>query len=123
MLCPMSMQEEGSIPALTLGWRLRMALEASGISVQQMADELGVERRTPGRWMHDQGTPPKSAFVKQWALRTGVPHVWLAYGITPDDGPDGALNASARIHSLRRLHPRRPKGGVGTEWGLEACTG
>lgn len=108
----MSTQEQsGHIPPLTLGWRLRMSLETTGISVQEMADELGVERRSPSRWMHDQGTPPRSAFVKVWALKTGVPYEWLATGIEPDDGPEGGGDqqkpSSARVRGTICHFPSR----------------
>jgi len=71
---------EGQIPALTLGWRMQMALRHAGVSMLEMADELGVTRETCGRWTHDRGAPPRAAFLKVWALGTGVPYRWLAYG-------------------------------------------
>ena len=58
----------GTIPPLTLGWRLRMALEASAVSVQSMATQLGVSRATLSRWMGDKGKAPARAYVAQWAL-------------------------------------------------------
>lgn len=78
----------GRIPPLTLGWRLQMALREADISVQQMADELGMARTSLSRWLNDRGTPPRAVFVKQWALRTGVPVEWLMHGTVepqPDD--------------------------------------
>lgn len=67
-----------AIPEWTLGWRLQRALAHSGISAEQMASELGVVRATVSRWMHDKGAPPRAAYVKQWALRTGVSYRWLS---------------------------------------------
>lgn len=79
-----------AIPALTLGWRLQMALRHAGLSVDAMAAELGVSRSTISRWTNEHGTPPKAAFVKMWALRCGVPFSWLATGEEGgDQGPDG----------------------------------
>lgn len=78
------------IPQLTLGWRLQMALAHAGVSVQEMAGGLGVSRSTVSRWIHDDGAPPRAAFVKQWALATGVPLVWLETGNAPArPEPDG----------------------------------
>jgi transcriptional regulator with XRE-family HTH domain len=77
---------EWSIPELTLGWRLRMALEASGVSRDEIAHEVGVDPKTVSRWTHDVGAPPKRAYILQWALKTGVPQTWLEHGVLPDDG-------------------------------------
>lgn len=82
--------EPTRIPQWTLGWRLRRSLEEAGVSVNQMAAELGYERKTLGRWMHDQGSPPRPVVLKQWALRTGVSRTWLETGHAtegPGDGP------------------------------------
>lgn len=87
---PMTQQSApGNIPALTLGWRLKMALDHSDISVQAMANQLGVTRATLSRWMSDKGSRPKKAYLMQWALLTGVPFEWIETGrIAPPD-PDG----------------------------------
>jgi len=73
----------GVIPEWTLGWRLQRALAHAGVSVEDMATELGVTRATLSRWMHDRGAPPRAAYVKQWALVCGVPATWLLNGTTP----------------------------------------
>ena len=75
----------GSIPNLTLGWRLRMSLDYANISVQQMANQLGVSRTTLSRWMADKGERPKRAYLSQWALSTGVPFEWISTGQAPPD--------------------------------------
>jgi len=66
----MSEQTNEHIPALTLGWRLKMAL--GHMAAHDMADALEVHRATVARWMADRGTPPRSVFVKQWALIAAV---------------------------------------------------
>jgi transcriptional regulator with XRE-family HTH domain len=76
----------GSIPNLTLGWRLRMSLDYANISVQQMATQLGVSRATLSRWMADKGERPKRAYLSQWSLATGVPYEWIDTGKPPPDG-------------------------------------
>jgi transcriptional regulator with XRE-family HTH domain len=74
------MPQAGVIPELTLGWRMQLAL-GRRISVEAIAEELGVSRSTVSRWINDRGAPPRAAYLKMWALRTGVPYEWLA-------GPD-----------------------------------
>ena len=97
----MSTAAHTNIPELTLGWRLQMALGDMG--VKEMADELGVNRATIGRWMHDKGAAPKRAYLLQWALITGVDATWLETGETPSDGgPNGGLAVTSRYPDTRR---------------------
>lgn len=82
--------EELGIPEVTLGWRLQMALAKVDMQSADMADELGVHRATVSRWMNERGAPPKTAYIKQWAIRCGVDYEWLATGLvdlTRFDGP------------------------------------
>lgn len=92
------------IPQITLGWRLQMSLAVGDLSVQEMADNLGVSRSTISRWLHDDGMPPRAAFVKQWAFATGVSVDWLQTGKDPHDGgPDGENGGLASGSSKSRL--------------------
>jgi transcriptional regulator with XRE-family HTH domain len=70
------MTDEGQIPDWTLGWRLQRSLAHAGVSVEEMAGDLGVTRQTVGRWLHERGEP-KRGYLKLWALRTGVSFAWL----------------------------------------------
>lgn len=78
---------EQGIPALTLGWRMRMALESSGFSREGIARELGVDPKTISRWTHDVGSPPKRGIVLQWAVLTAVNPRWLEHGHTDGEAP------------------------------------
>jgi transcriptional regulator with XRE-family HTH domain len=122
---------------LTLGWRLQMALRQAGVSVQDM-DELGIGRNSLSRWMNDRGVP-RAAFVKQWALRTGVPYAWLATGEaeSPRPGdPGGGSTADAALCARRDSNPQPsdpkhegasiltlPTGHYSTGLGLEQVAG
>ena len=64
-------------PAITLGWRLRIAMEHAGLKAEDMARELDVHRGTITRWTHDVGAAPRGIYVRQWAELTGVPFAWL----------------------------------------------
>jgi transcriptional regulator with XRE-family HTH domain len=68
-----------------------------------MADELGVTRQTLTRWMSDIGAPPRSAYLKVWALRCGVPYAWLA----DDRGPEmfGYRRVGERITEMLEGRP------------------
>ena len=74
--------------------RLRKSLRYSGLSVQEMADYLGVSRNTAGRWINGHFTPSRAEQIA-WALRTGVPVEWLATGLVhTKDGPEGGVQPS-----------------------------
>lgn len=86
-------QKIGSVPPWTLGWRLQRSLAHADMRAEEMAEELGVVRATISRWMHDRGGPPRPIYLKQWALRTGVPYDWLSTGEEPG-GPTPATAGS-----------------------------
>lgn len=66
------------IPEITLGWRLRMAMEKAGLKADYMAAELGVHRGTITRWTHDFGSPPRPIYLRHWAELCQVRYEWLA---------------------------------------------
>ncbi len=68
--------ERGVVPEWTTGWRMQRALAHARMSVEQMAEELGVSRSTISRWLNDRGSPSRG-YLKLWALRTGVSYDWL----------------------------------------------
>lgn len=75
------------IPTFTLGDRLAKSRDVAGLSVQQMARELGVSRNTVSGWEHDR-VPATRATLLAYASVTGVPMWWLE-GTEP---PDAAVN-------------------------------
>ena len=90
-----------AIPEWTLGWRLQRAMVHAGLQIDDMAAELGVSRSTISRFLNDNGGPPRSGYVKLWALRTGVPLEWLLNGdVEPRISP--AVRESKRWNSA---HP------------------
>lgn len=75
------------------------SLRAAGISVQAMADYLGVARNTVGTWTGDKIKPGKQT-LRLWALRTGVPLEWLEAGNLPHPaGPNGGDVATTNDYS------------------------
>lgn len=99
----------GSIPQLTLGWRLKMALDHADLSVQEMADHLDYSRGQLSRYLNDKGEPPRRPVLREWALRCGVPFEWLAYGIDPtgpNDPDERAMQSFPCISdNVRTLRP------------------
>lgn len=83
----MTTERSERIPELTLGWRLKMAL--GDMKRDDMAEVLGVNPATISRWMADKGSPPKRAYLAQWAFATGVPVEWLEIGRGPSTPPEG----------------------------------
>jgi len=68
-----------TVPVLTRGWRMQMALDHGGRSVEYMAMKLGVSRSTVSRWINDGGKrPPRRGDMEIWARECRVPLQWLA---------------------------------------------
>lgn len=117
----MTQQPSSAVPELTLGWRLKMALEHNQVSRSEMAAELGVDPATITRWTGDRGAPPKAGFLKQWALRCGVPYAWLLTGeVAQSDLMDGTgrylMSDRARLDAqLGARFPGHPESRISSE--------
>lgn len=74
------------IPRWTLGDRLRKALEQSSVSIDEMAEQLGVTDRTVRNYMND-ATPVRRVMITEWARVTGVPIEWLLTGAGTSNDP------------------------------------
>ena len=89
----------GTIPQLTRGDRMRMSLRHAGVGVQEMATYLDVARNTVSTWLNDRIVPSKQT-MRLWAMRCGVPLVWLETGEAPTDSPSGP-----RLYTTRDSNP------------------
>lgn len=77
----MSTQEAGRIPQWTLGEKLRKAREDAELQQQQLADKIGISRRSVSAYENDDSIPSRPVLLS-WALATGVRLRWLK-----DDAP------------------------------------
>lgn len=68
-----------TVPQWTLGERLRKARTHVDLTVDEMADELGCTTKTIYNYEQDR-TVVRVPALKLWALRTGVPLLWLIEG-------------------------------------------
>lgn len=77
----MNDENEERVPSLEFDEadRMRKALRVSGVSVQEMADYLGVTRGTVSTWINGH-IEPSTQTLMLWAMRTGVPFEWLTEG-------------------------------------------
>ena len=93
----MSTAPHGSIPAFTIGDRLRKAREFAGLDQGQLADAMGVSRKTISN-NEGGGVKPRTIVVRAWALATGVDVTWLETGEAPMDpgDPDGGVPVTSR---------------------------
>lgn len=107
----MSTEPAGRIPALTLGWRLKMSL--GDMSREQIAAVMDVTPSTISRWMADKGAPPKRPMLREWALATGVDPKWLETGAGSPGGPgsdDEPTTPSDELAALTARKARRARG-------------
>lgn len=89
-----------AVPRITRGWRMKMALAYAGVSVQQMADYLEVDRGTITRYTSDKAAVKRSTLLA-WSFRTGVSLQWIETGQTHHAGAVGGRprRALARVKS------------------------
>lgn len=71
------------IPTFHIGDRLQKARATAGLSQGELAEALGVDRRTVSRW--ENGQSVKRSTVLLYAMRTGVDADWIETGYTPRD--------------------------------------
>lgn len=78
----MSIQSnEWAIPAWTIGDRLRKAREVADLTQSELAERIGVSRRSITSY--EAGGTPKRPVLLSWSLATGVPVEWLLTGEAP----------------------------------------
>ena len=93
----------GDIPAWSPFDRLVKARTHAGLNQDQMADRLGMSRRTVGAY--EAGTrEPKRPILIAWAMATGVNLRWLETGESPAPTPPGAPSRT-RTYDLRIKSP------------------
>lgn len=123
-MIPMSTAPNEHIPALTLGWRLKMALADSDLSREDMAEQLGVTVSTLSRWQGDRGAAPSRAYIRLWAELTGVSLRWLETGegqsTTPDPGGGLDLPMPSAVADLAASKRGRTRGRTTHRYPLDA---
>jgi transcriptional regulator with XRE-family HTH domain len=79
------------IPEWDLADRMRKSLRTAGVSVQDIASYLDVTPRSVGNWINGR-IDPSTQTLRLWALRCGVPYIWLMTG-----DPNARGDARSRI--------------------------
>lgn len=82
-----------AVPMFTLGDRLRKAREVAGLTQTELANSLGIGRRSVSRY-EDSGQRPKPGTVMAWAVATGVPLLWLQTGQVSQPDPSTRDNVT-----------------------------
>lgn len=105
-----TMTAGGRTPEFTLGWRMRLALETGGLSVNEMAERLGYSRSNISRWLNDE-KPPRPAILDSWAQHTQVDRTWLESGGDTSPTPPGpGKPASDKLTRLTERKRSRSQG-------------
>lgn len=81
--------EHGTVPEITVGWRIRIAREGAGLDQGQLAELTGIARNTISNYESGHTSKPNKAFLRLIAAATGVNEAWLRTGEagTPKGGP------------------------------------
>ena len=98
-------RDSNRVPVFSLGERIRKAREDAGMSQQQFAEELGVDRKTVGNWEADRNQPR----YRDLMLISSVADVsleWLAGDLFRPTSPvlAGGAAADNREGSGRKTH-------------------
>ena len=64
--------------------RMKKALRVSGLTVNDVADQLEVSRNTVGSWINGRIEPRRTS-VMAFAQLTGVPVEWIEFGTVPEN--------------------------------------
>lgn len=99
--------QDGVVPEITTGVRMRIAMEHAGLGTQDVAEAFEVEKGTVSRWLHDS-QPVKRAYVIALAKLTGVDSGWLLTGV-PGSFPQPRRGVrSSATRPLRSAEASRP---------------
>lgn len=77
---------------------MRKGLREAGVSVQQMADYLGVKRNTVGTWINGRNQPSPQT-LRLWAMRCGIDHYWLVHGTVENHVPAAQAVADPTLNN------------------------
>lgn len=91
-----TMEKPGGIPQWTLGDRLRKARETAGVTVEEMAADIGRSDRTVRNYESDATTAPLLV-IRQYGFRCQVSFEWLA-------GSGGGGGADTQAVTIRKQH-------------------
>ncbi|WP_230074902.1 helix-turn-helix domain-containing protein, partial [Rhodococcoides fascians] len=89
----------GDVPAWLPHDRLEKARRHAGLNQDELAERLGMSRRTVGSY-EAGAREPKRPILIAWAMATGVNLRWLETGETPAPTPPGAPSRT-RTYDLR----------------------
>lgn len=110
----------GAVPMWTLGDRMGKALSFADVSVQDMADYLGLSRNSLSGYINDR-LRPKRQTVLLWAMRTGVSLEWLETGEGSPTGTDPDPGSGVDVDALDKLtQAKRSRSGAPTQQYLAA---
>lgn len=88
--------------------RMRKALRVSDVSVQEIAEAVGINRNAVSAWLNGRAKPSEIQ-LKKFAMRTGAPMDWLLKGEVKENAPSPGGGQVAGIGSeptLRYLDRR-----------------
>jgi len=90
----MTTQTQTRTPEFPLHYRIRLAMEISGVEADDLAEEMGVHSNTIHNYAAGR-TKPKRLALKAIAERTGVSLAWL-------EGGDASMSKAVHLGSLRK---------------------
>lgn len=76
----------GFVPEITMGVRLRLSRETTGLDRSAFAERIGIHRDSLAKYETDRAVP-RPPVLGAWALATGVDLGWIRTGVPTDPSP------------------------------------
>lgn len=83
-----SSYESGTVPPVLMRHRLRIAREHAGLEQEELAELMGVSRKTVGNTEVGR-VRPRTITLRAWAFHCGVPLSWIEGGEDMPHPPNG----------------------------------
>jgi|SRR5581483_7036302 len=108
-----SAYESGAVPPIEVKHRLRIAREHAGLEQEELADLIGVSRKTIGSTEKGH-VKPRKITLRAWAFHCKVPLSWIESGANegpPDDGR--SVNEKQAVRPVKRRRSKsQPSGWI-----------
>jgi transcriptional regulator with XRE-family HTH domain len=95
-----SEQPDYAVPPLTLGWRIRLAMDFAGLEQTDLMAKFEVSRGTVSRWCRDVAPAPKKFVQNEIAVMCGVSPRWLIDGLGNDGGTPQQTGSGGEVTDL-----------------------
>lgn len=108
----MTTQTVSPAPEMPIWARLHMARFLAGLEVRELCALTGISRNTVANYESSSWDRKRNpAYIRLWALATGVPYEWLAGDAPNGGGASSGIKAGYRLDGESAAIVPFPRGG------------